>query len=274
MTDTRFSSITKLTLSKSKYNNFIKNIHLYTSLETLICDNISQLPSNLSHLTSLKHLNCSNNNLTSLPELPISLKTLDCSNNYLTSLPELPNLLKTFKILICSDNELTSLPELPNSLKELDCSNNKLKSLPKLPKSLMSLTCFENKLTSFPELPESLMSLNCSDNLLTSLPEQYLPKSLEVFNCYGNRLTFLPEIYYSHFESLFKEHEEQCEEFNKNLKDNYWVDECDIEFNFSDNPFTENLNYELDNLEKIYKYIKEKEITDSFQGVGMTNELK
>ena len=61
---------------------------------------------------------CSNNQLTSLPELPSSLTKLHCSNNKLTILPELPNSL-TF--INCSNNQLTILPELPNSLTKLYC---------------------------------------------------------------------------------------------------------------------------------------------------------
>ncbi len=72
---------------------------------------------------SLKILNLSYNNLTSLPELPDSLEELFCDNNQLTSLPKLP---KSLKKIICTYNQLTSLPELPDSLKELYCEGNQL----------------------------------------------------------------------------------------------------------------------------------------------------
>ena len=39
-------------------------------------------------------LNCSNNNLTSLPKLPDSLEKLDCANNQLRSLPALSDSLE------------------------------------------------------------------------------------------------------------------------------------------------------------------------------------
>jgi hypothetical protein len=42
-----------------------------------------------------------------------NLIALDCSENYLTTLPELPNFLEN---LICDYNYITSLPELPNSI--------------------------------------------------------------------------------------------------------------------------------------------------------------
>ena len=60
-----------------------------------------------------------------------NLQDFDCSNNQLTSLPNnmnFPNLQE----LICNDNQLTSLPDNMNfpNLKEFCCSYNKLTSLP------------------------------------------------------------------------------------------------------------------------------------------------
>ncbi len=46
-----------------------------------------------------------------------------CSNNQLTSLPNLPNSLQE---LWCDNNQLTVLPELPNSLQLLYYKNNQL----------------------------------------------------------------------------------------------------------------------------------------------------
>ena len=46
---------------------------------------------------------------------------LECSNNNLTELPELPN---SLSYLSCFTNNLTELPDLPNSLNELYCSCN------------------------------------------------------------------------------------------------------------------------------------------------------
>ena len=48
----------------------------------------------LTKFKNLKELNCSNNQLTSLPTLPQNLEILYCFNNQLTSLPTLPQNLK------------------------------------------------------------------------------------------------------------------------------------------------------------------------------------
>ena len=93
-----------------KYKNFIE---------------IQQLP----NYDSIVYINCSSNNLSSLPStFPESLQRLDCSGNKLSSLPS--TLPESLRGLYCSYNKLTSLPTLPESLDELHCSNNNLTSLP------------------------------------------------------------------------------------------------------------------------------------------------
>jgi len=90
---------------------------------------LSSLPENLfEHFIRLKIIDCSQNQLTSLPKLPAFLERLDCSGNRLTSLPSFPS---SLYIVRCDDNQLTSLPLLPevftigkNSV--LSCKNNYL----------------------------------------------------------------------------------------------------------------------------------------------------
>jgi len=141
----------------------------------------------IQYFTSLEHLFCYSNHLTSLPTLPASIIFINCSNNQLNSLPALPTSLLN---LNCSENQLTSLPALPASLGYLSCSSNQLISLPILPSSLTRLTCENNHLTSLPVLPASLTHLYCNYNQLSSLPA--LPTSLTYLWCYQNQLTSLP----------------------------------------------------------------------------------
>ena len=142
----------------------------------------------IEHFINLTTLNCSNNQLTSLPVLPESLTTLYIGSNQLTSLPILPPSLIT---LDCSVNQLTNLPNLPTSLYRISCSYNNLISLPSLPNSLNYVVCRNNPLTSLPALPSSLRELLCNNCQLTSLP--VLPDTLTVLWCYFNQLTSLPE---------------------------------------------------------------------------------
>src|SRR3989344_5709079 len=126
-------------------------------------------------------IDCSDNQLTSLPELP-KCEKLWCYGNQLASLPELP----VCKVLHCFDNRLTSLPSLPEC-KILDCSNNQLAAFGSLPTTLPKcekLWCHNNQLASLPELLRCEW-LYCSHNRLASLPE--LPKCKNL-DCYDNPL--------------------------------------------------------------------------------------
>ena len=143
--------------------------------------------SNLARFTQLRHFNCNNNQLTSLPLLPDSLEWLCCNCNKLTSLPPLPF---DLRYLDCKFNYLTSLPLLPSKLVDLCCYNNKLTSLPLLPESLVAIKCCNNPLKSLPLLPDSLENLGCSNNQLILLP--FLPERLDVLDCRFNQLTSLP----------------------------------------------------------------------------------
>jgi Leucine-rich repeat (LRR) protein len=88
------------------------------------------------------------------------LMSLDCSNTQITSLPELPTGLME---LDCGSTLITELPELPAGLTELFCYNTKITSLPKLPTGLTVLVCRNSQITSLPELPVGLEKLFCHE---------------------------------------------------------------------------------------------------------------
>jgi uncharacterized repeat protein (TIGR01451 family) len=134
-------------------------------------------------------LNCSENQITSLPVLPSSLTYLSCFENQITNLPALPNLTS----LTCGGNVFTSLPALPNSLTSLVFSSSNISVFPLLPNSLTILDCSYTKIASLPaHLPDSLRSLNCVGDSLTSLPT--LPNLLTSLFCYYNNIYCLPQL--------------------------------------------------------------------------------
>lgn len=135
--------------------------------------------------------------INSLEELPyfINLEALECVENKLSKLPELPSHLMR---LDCSMNQLKALPNLPSTLEELSCAVNQLSVLPSLPSSLKILYCNFNQLTSLPTLPNNLEYLACGSNLINCLPE--LPTSIFIgdialnpLTCVSSRQTWMDE---------------------------------------------------------------------------------
>ena len=95
----------------------------------------------------------------------VGLVFLNCSYNQLTSLPALPSGLKQ---LNCHYNQLTSLPALPSSLEELYCPCNQLTSLPTLPSGLKYLYCYDNQLTGIDASGSELRDFVCTNNNMNS----------------------------------------------------------------------------------------------------------
>ena len=147
--------------SEPIYDNDLVNIEILSVGNR----NIQSL-AGLEHFTQLQRLYCSDNDLTSLPVLPIDLTILFCHDNRLTSLPELSSELIH---LLCRNNQIAIMPALPSKLDSLDCDNNLLTGLPEFPLTLKQLNCKYNKITSLPSLPSTLNYLDCRDNQLTGL---------------------------------------------------------------------------------------------------------
>lgn len=183
-----------LCISNSGLKRIPENLDL-SSLRVLDCTNnhLETLP----NIPSLIELYCGYNKIKVLPELPKRLKILNCSNNQMDILPELP---KSLKILNCSYNQLETLPALPN-LKELYAGNNRIERIQSafgsersdiFPTSLKVCNVSDNRLYHLPTLPHSLQLLECSYNHLQRLPE--LPETLVVLVCSNNQIASLPRL--------------------------------------------------------------------------------
>ena len=119
----------------------------------------------LEYFTSLEELNCSNNIISWLPQLPSSLTIFKCSGNGLSYLDELPSGLIRLE---CANNQLEDLYGLPSDLEYLDCSGNKIMNGYSWPESLTHLNCSNNKLTELDVSDPELDYLNCSYNFMAS----------------------------------------------------------------------------------------------------------
>jgi len=173
-------------------NNLTSLPNLPATLTQLACYNnaitsLPTLPPNLQSLSAQFNL------LTALPVLPVTLTYLNCSSNNLGSLP--PSLPPTLDQLQCSSCNLSTLPLLPNTLTQLHAYSNNLTSLPLLPASITTLLVNSNQLTdpSLAALPASLQTLWCGYNNISSLPP-VLPSGLLVLECAGNSLSSLPTL--------------------------------------------------------------------------------
>jgi Leucine-rich repeat (LRR) protein len=126
----------KFSIMTSPIQDYLNSLPEDIDVINISCKSLTCIQS-LKRFYNLRHLDCSHNRLTTLPELNHSLVILKCSHNELTNLPALNHLLED---LDCSHNQLTRLPELNHLLEELDCSHNQLTRLPELNHSLHLLT--------------------------------------------------------------------------------------------------------------------------------------
>ena len=143
-------------------------------------------------LTGLIELNCSNNALTSLTVSGLtSLGYLDCRNNKLTTLDV--SGLTGLGTLYCHRNELTTLDVTGlTALQFLNCSANNLTTLEVTGlTALIALYCNINNLTGMTVAGLSKLTyFDCSGNNLNTLDVAGLA-GLETLSCSGNNLNTL-----------------------------------------------------------------------------------
>ena len=110
----------------------------------------------LSRFTNLMVLNCSQNSITSIINIPDTLYDLDCYKNEITHL------------------------DLPTNLIDLNCGRNKLSYLNCIPSKLIKLNCCYNRIQNLRNIPETLKEINYLSDLPIEVDE--LPKSLVKIN--------------------------------------------------------------------------------------------
>ncbi len=165
------SAISGVTDLSVNYENIssLEGIQGFTSLQHLWCEQNQLTSLNVSGLTNLDYLVCNSNQLQSINVVGTNLILLDCSNNNLSSL----NLsgLTNLQNLNYSSNNISNL-NLNGfiNLQTLNCSLNNISNL-----NLSGLTNLENLNYSYNNLPNlnlsglNLFSLNCNGNNISSL---------------------------------------------------------------------------------------------------------
>lgn len=197
----------------SEFDIFDRNLH------SIDCQNmgITKLPKfkSIDSFRKLTHFNCSKNKLTNINKLMYNynLIWLDCSYNELESIPKkifsleywdlsnnqikadidfisYPNL----KYLLASGNLINSVSNLPSELVYLDLSDNPLRELENLPLGLKYLLIVQTKLTKINLIElENLQYLDISINNLSSCIDG-LPSNLIYLNCSQCEITRLDNL--------------------------------------------------------------------------------
>ena len=179
-----FHNYPKLTELYCSSNRIIKLPKL-PNLIKLICDFNPNINLRLHRHENLKFLDCSNNNLSSVPIYP-KLTNLICCNNNITFM----NGYQDLKILDCSNNNIIYIEGFEN-LTYLNCSNNNLEELNEYP-NLEVLQCSHNRLKELKAYP--LIQLYCINNLLSKLDNLEAYKNLNILLIERNQFTELPDI--------------------------------------------------------------------------------
>jgi len=179
-----------------------------TSLKRLNLSNnlLDKLPNELGQMTHLKRLNLSENKLQTLPDslrTLVSLERVTLAHNNLTHIPDSVFLgMKNLQSVDIQYNKLSSLPLsiAQPTLRELIANNNLLESIPvavgiNLP-FLKKLILHENRINTLPAQLEGLSSLkhlSLSGNHLEQVPSAIgTLRNLRVLQLSNNRLCELP----------------------------------------------------------------------------------
>jgi Leucine-rich repeat (LRR) protein len=157
----------------------------YFSIYQLYCKTIIDIPN------TLKFLHCRSCNLYKITRIPKTLQILNCSGNQIKSLPKLNH--SVLQSLFCNANKIRRIPKLPDTVEWLYCYDNIIDHLPEpLPRKLECLSCSTNDLTRLPELPPKLVGLYIDNNFIRNIPP--LPKTLIDLFFANNQVTKMPQL--------------------------------------------------------------------------------
>lgn len=162
-----------------------------------------------------KVLNLSNKNIKGILNLGRfdNLEEIDCSNNKITEIINIP---KTLKYLNCEKNEITKLNNLPDNLTGINCKKNQLEELyypfnvkpNKWPSNLKQVIVNSYFDGLFDNLPKTLIYLefpynNRLNNILFNIPnniknilhiKEFCDENKQNLNCLINHITLIPGI--------------------------------------------------------------------------------
>lgn len=166
---------------RSNPNLQVLDLTAVSNLIRVDCSNNSLTSLNISNLEKIENIDCNHNNLNKLDlNGLLKIKNLDCSFNAITELNVEP--LLNIETINCENNALTAIKiKEATNLKYLYCNNNKIKTIDigtSSGTSAISLICNNNLLEAF-KVKRLISYFDCSFNKLTSLDlsnQPYLKK--------------------------------------------------------------------------------------------------
>lgn len=144
--------------------------------------NLNVFPSIGSFSSYIKYLFLSENKLTYMPDLSFmeNLSVIDLCNNNLLSIPVLPISIEELLIMNNKVSNIGGLTQYP-FLKRINCTNNLIKEIPIID-SVEILICENNKIEKISNKLPRLIKLMISNNQLRILPNYDNLKILEIEN--------------------------------------------------------------------------------------------
>jgi hypothetical protein len=162
------------------------NFEMFTNSLTISFKGFKELPYISPNIT---YLDCSNNQIEEIKNLPNNIIMLNCSFNPLKNLDFIKN--SNLKILIMEGVKYVNLDYIPNSLEILDCRHCHINKLPEL-KNIKILKCKGNKLREL-SLNNNITYIDASKNKIEKI--NHIPESLQYIDLSFNKIKSLPKLH-------------------------------------------------------------------------------
>ncbi|MFM6589711.1 MAG: leucine-rich repeat protein [Microcystis panniformis] len=168
--------------------------------------NLTEIPPEIPHLTSLRSLALGHNQIREIPEALAhltSLRFLYLGHNQISEIPKALAQLTSLRFLLLSDNQIREIPEALTqltSLQSLDLGHNQIREIPEALAHLTSLQYLDLGHNQIREIPEalahltSLQGLYLRNNQIREIPEAlaYLTP-LQSLDLRNNQIREIPE---------------------------------------------------------------------------------
>jgi serine/threonine protein phosphatase PrpC/Leucine-rich repeat (LRR) protein len=201
--DLAFNTIRVLSFASDRLVRLYLSLNSMKAVDQIACprlevldisrNHLDRLP-DMSHLVSLRVLDCSDNFLTELPKLPISLREVSFRNNSFTSVPDLAEILPKISLLNFGENDISEFPLLAESVSAIYFDRSRLDRVPVMgAPNLRRLMVCNARLREMPSFQRNLVDeFYLADNLIQQIDLSVLSTAVTKIDLTHNRLTSIP----------------------------------------------------------------------------------